>query len=65
MMSRLMELYVENYSEPNHIDQIDDTETITVDFTGLTEAEMSELIKCATMNLKLEEEIQKDILLLS
>lgn len=54
LMARVMELYVENYMDPEYIDQFEENEVITIDFTTLSEDEMSELVKCAVTSLELE-----------
>lgn len=65
LMARVMELYVENYMDPEYIDQFEEHEVITIDFSSLSEDEMSELIKCAVTSLELEVDSSGNEIILS
>ena len=55
LMARMAELYIENYMDPEYIERLDGDETIVIDYTALSEKEMSELVKCAIKSMKFEE----------
>ena len=65
MMARMAEMYIENYMDPEYLDNIPADETILIDYTALSEIEMEELIKCAAISLELEANDDRSELLLS
>ena len=65
MMARMAELYIENYMDPDYLDSIPADETIIIDYTALSEEEIKELVKCATISLILEANDNRSEILLS
>lgn len=65
IMARMAELYIDNYLDPNYLDSIPSDETIIVDYTTLSEEEMSELFKCAVTSMELEANDNSTCMLLS
>ena len=65
LMARMAVLYVENYMDPEYLEELEDDETILIDYTALSEKEMSELVKCAIKSMKFEESDRDLELLLS
>ena len=65
VMARMAELYIENYMDPDYLDGLDDEEAIMIDYTVLSEEEVSELIKCAAISIELETDNSELDLLLS
>lgn len=59
IMARIAELYIDNYMDPDYLDELDDNEIIVIDYTALSEEEMHELVMCAITSLKLEEDNKK------
>lgn len=59
MMARMAELYIENYMDPDYLDELEDNETIVIDYTALSEEEMHELVMCAIKSLALEDDNTK------
>lgn len=64
MMARMAELYIENYMDPDYLDELEDNETIVIDYTALSEEEMHELVMCAIKSLALEDDNTKSEVLL-
>ena len=54
IMARIAELYIDNYMDPDYLDELDDNEIIVIDYTALSEEEMHELVMCAITSLALE-----------
>ena len=64
IMRKMMEIYIDNYMDPDFYDGLEDNETITIDLTALSEEEMRELIDCTLAGMKLEiDESRSDMLL--
>lgn len=59
MMARLAELYIDNYMDSDYLDELEDNETIVIDYTALSEEEMHELVMCAITSLALEDDTMK------
>ena len=59
MMARMAELYIENYMDPDYLDELEDNENIVIDYTALSEEEMHELVMCAITSLALEDDTMK------
>ena len=64
MMAKMAELYIENYMDPDYLDELEDNETIVIDYTALSEEEMHELVMCAIKSLALEDDNTKSEVLL-
>ena len=64
MMARMAELYIQNYMDPDYLDELEDNETIVIDYTALSEEEMHELVMCAIKSLALEDDNTKSEVLL-
>ena len=64
MMARMAELYIQNYMDPDYLDELEDNETIVFDYTALSEEEMHELVMCAITSLALEDDNTKSEVLL-
>ena len=63
LMARMAELYIDNYMDPEYLERLDGDETIVIDYTALSEKEMSELVKCAIKSMELEEDSDLNLLL--
>lgn len=59
IMARMAELYIDNYLDPDYLDEFDDNENIIIDYTALSEEEMHELVMCAITSLALEDDTMK------
>ena len=64
MMARMAELYIQSYMDPDYLDELEDNETIVIDYTALSEEEMHELVMCAIKSLALEDDNTKSEVLL-
>lgn len=64
LMARMAELYIDNYMNPDYLDELEDNETIVIDYTALSEEEMHELVMCAITSLALEDDNTKSEVLL-
>jgi hypothetical protein len=65
MMTRMADLFIENYIDPDYLESIPVDEPILIDYTTLSDEEMKELIKCAAVSLTLESDNNRSELLLS
>lgn len=63
LMARMAELYIDNYMDPEYLEGLEEDETILIDYTALTEKEMSELVKCAIKSMELEEADRDEVFL--
>lgn len=63
LMARMAELYIDNYMDPEYLEGLEEDETILIDYTALTEKEMSELVKCAIISMELEEADRDEVFL--
>lgn len=65
LMTRMAELYIDNYMDHEYLEELEEDETILIDYTALSEKEMSELVHCAIKSMELEETDRDLSLLLS